>query len=66
MSSALLKAVAKKRCYERILPTEIHGQAGNCLKEAFECEIKGTMWGFRPVSITGMKVDLIFSLAEEK
>lgn len=35
-------------------------------QRGFKCEIKGTMWGFRPVSITGMKVDLIFSLAEEK
>lgn len=35
-------------------------------QRGFKCEIKGTMWGFRPVSITGMKVDLIFPLAEEK
>lgn len=66
-SPALLKETAKKRCYERRQPTEIHGQAKKCFREAFTCEIKGTVWEFRPADIMGMKMDLIFTVsAEEK
>lgn len=63
MSPALLKETAKKRCYERRRPTEIHGQARKCFREAFTCEIKGTRWESRPANITGMKMDLIFPVS---
>lgn len=35
-------------------------------QRGFTCEIKGTRWGFRPASITGMKVDLIFPVSAER
>ena len=41
MAPMLLKQIAKNRCCERILPTEIQGQAGNCLKEALRIRSKG-------------------------
>lgn len=32
-------------------------------QRGFTCEIKGTRWGFRPASLTGMKMDLIFPVS---
>lgn len=68
MSPAVPKEIAKTRCFERVVPLETDGRAGNGLKEAFPVRSKGQgQDSGQQALLDGMKVDLIVPVsAEEK